>query len=186
MAAKDSFSRLAGGPNLPIGARPPREQGVGRISEELNGRVVECAQHATRRPEGRRAFRRARALLILCTSEPDLNHCRGFIAANGTHGLAKGMSRASVKASGISVLAAASISVVAWVSVTPGRPWPGRTGRGVRGNHAAFAVTLRDVRPTAHVPRYLAFLASFAFTRPTTVGMTETSTMPTISSSKCS
>ena len=141
---KTPFSRLAGGPNLPIGARPPREQGVGRISEELNGRVVECAQHATRRPEGRRAFRRARALLILCTSEPDLNHCRGFIAANGTHGLAKGMSRASVKASGISVLAAASISAVAWVSVTPGRPWPGRTGTQGRGARAgACAATTR-------------------------------------------
>ena len=78
MAAKDSFSRLAGDPDLPIGARPPREQGVGRISEELNGRAVECAQHATRRPEGRRAFRRTRALLVLCTSAPGLNHTRGF------------------------------------------------------------------------------------------------------------
>lgn len=67
-----------------------------------------------------------------------------------------------------------------------GHAGPRRTGRGVRGNHAAFAVTMRDVRPTAHVPRYLAFLASFAFTRPTTVGMTETSTIPTISNSKCS
>ena len=51
---------------------------------------------------------------------------------------------------------------------------------------AAFAVTMRGIRPAAPALRYLAFLASFAFTRPATVGMTETSTMPTISSSKCS
>ena len=39
--------------------------------------------------------------------------------------------------------------------------------------------------PAARSPsRY--FLASLALIRPTTVGMTETRTMPTISSSKCS
>ena len=54
--------------------------------------------------------------------------------------------------------------------------------------HATPAcATLYSSRP--HAPRaaaYAFFLPSFAFTRPTTVGMTETSTIPTISSSKCS
>ena len=87
---------------------------------------------------------------------------------------------------------------------SPARAGAGRAGLGVREARAraattrrvkrprehlrpaAFAVAMRSIRPAAPVLRYSAFLASFAFTRPATVGMTETSTIPTISSSKCS
>lgn len=65
-----------------VGARPPREQGVGRISyEPLDELQCKAPKLTTRRPEGRRAFRRTRASQSILTACPQISahnhsHCR--------------------------------------------------------------------------------------------------------------